>query len=146
LRENGRIIAGLSAIPTEYVIHNVPGAGGWIMMKILPFAPFFRRLFNPGLFRFVSLGYIFYQPGREDALAPLFESVCAEKGINTALTWADQKSPLYTAITTRVSLGIINSMLNAKPGLVYARFINYPEELNKVFDDVPAYISGFDFT
>ncbi len=85
LRENGRIIAGLSAIPTEYVIHNVPGAGGWIMMKILPFAPFFRRLFNPGLFRFVSLGYIFYLPGREDALTPLFESVCAAKGINTAL-------------------------------------------------------------
>ena len=54
LRENGRIIAGLSAVPTEYVIRNVPGAGGWIMMNILPFAPFFKRLFNPGLFRFVS--------------------------------------------------------------------------------------------
>jgi len=145
LRENGRIIAGMSAVPTEYVIRNVPGAGGWIMMKILPFAPFFRKLFNPGLFRFVSVGYIFYEPGREDALSPLFESVCAAKGINTALTWADQESPLYRAVTSGVSLGIIHSMLNTKPGLIYARFINYPEEEQKVFDDAPTFISGFDF-
>lgn len=146
LRENGRIIAGLSAVPTEYVIRNVPGAGGWIMMNILPFAPFFRRLFNPGLFRFVSLGYIFFEPGREDALSPLFETVCAVKGINTALTWADIKSTLNKSIISSVSLGTISRMLNPKPGQVYVRFINYTEEDKKEFPDAPVYISGFDFT
>lgn len=146
LRESGRIVAGVSAVPTEYVIKNVPGVWGWIMMKVLPFAPFFRRLFEPGLFRFVSLGSIFYLPGREDALAPLFESVCASTGLNTCLTWADDRGPLYEALRTRVNMGALNRILNAKPGLVYARFINYNEEEKEPFYDAPAFIAGFDFS
>jgi len=146
VRENGRIIAGVSAIPTEYVLHDVPGAGGWIMMNILPFAPFFKRLFNPGLFRFLSLGYIFHLPGREDALAPLFESVCAAKKINTALTWADGGSDLYRTITEKISLGTLNTIFKTKPGLFFARFINYREEDKNPFHASPAFISGFDFT
>jgi hypothetical protein len=146
LREEGRIIAGVSAIPTEYIIRNVPGVWGWIMMKVLPFAPLFRRLFSPGLFRFVSLGSVFYLPGREDALAPLFETVCSRTGLNTALTWADDRGPLYEALRTRVRMGALNRMLNAKPGLVYARFINYSDEEKEPFYDAPAFISGFDFS
>ena len=146
LRESGRIVAGVSAIPTEYVIKNVPGVWGWIMMKVLPFAPLFKRLFEPGLFRFVSLGSIFYLPGREDALAPLFESVCATTGMNTCLTWADDRGPLYETLRTRVRMGALNRILNAKPGLVYARFINYTEEEKEPFYDAPAFISGFDFS
>lgn len=146
LRESGRIVAGVSAVPTEYVIKNVPGVWGWIMMRVLPFTPFFRRLFEPGLFRFISLGSIFYLPGREDALAPLFESVCAATGLNTCLTWADDRGPLYDALRTRVKMGALNRILNAKPGLVYARFINYTEEEKEPFYDAPAFIAGFDFS
>ncbi|MDZ7633153.1 MAG: hypothetical protein U5L72_01370 [Bacteroidales bacterium] len=56
-------------------------------------------------------------PGREE-LAPLFESVCAATGLNTCLTWADDRGPLYDALRTRVDMGALNRMLNAKPGLV----------------------------
>jgi hypothetical protein len=146
LRENGRIIAGVSAIPTVYVIRNVPGVWGWIMMKVLPFAPLFRKLFSPGHFRFVSLGSIFYEPGREETLAPLFESVCAASGLNTALTWADDRGPLFDSLRATVRMGALNRMLNAKPGLIYARFLNYSDEEKEKFYDAPAYISGFDFT
>ena len=37
-------------------------------------------------------------------------------------------------------------MLNAKPGLVYTKFINLTEEEKEYFYDAPAYISGFDFS
>jgi hypothetical protein len=37
-------------------------------------------------------------------------------------------------------------MLNAKPGLVYTRFINMAQEEKDRFYDAPAYISGFDFS
>jgi len=37
-------------------------------------------------------------------------------------------------------------MLNAKPGLVYAKFINFTENEKESFYDAPAYISGFDFS
>ncbi|MBE0673902.1 MAG: hypothetical protein IH591_04505 [Bacteroidales bacterium] len=146
LREEGRIIAGVSAIPTEYIIKNVPGVWGWIMMKILPFAPYFRRLFHPGLFRFAALGSIFHAPGRADALNTLFESVCAATGCHTALTWADDRGPLFETLRNSVDMGTLNRMLNAKPGLVYARFIGFTEEEKELYYDAPAFIAGFDFT
>jgi hypothetical protein len=37
-------------------------------------------------------------------------------------------------------------MLNAKPGLVYTRFLNFTEKEKECFYDAPAYISGFDFS
>jgi hypothetical protein len=37
-------------------------------------------------------------------------------------------------------------MLNAKPGLVYVRFINLNEKEKELFYNAPAYVSGFDFT
>lgn len=146
LRENGRIIAGVAAVPTEYVIHNVPGVWGWIMMKILPFAPYWRRLFKPGLFRFTALDSVFHLPDRADVLATLFESVCAETGNNTALIWTDDRGPLYDTLRTQVDLGALNRLLNAKPGLVYARFIGISDVDKEIFYDAPAYISGFDFS
>lgn len=146
LREEGRIIAGVSAIPTEYNVINVPGVWGWIMMKVLPFAPQYRKLFNPGLFRFISLGSIFYLSGREDALAPLFESVCAISGCNTALTWVDDRGPLFETLRTRVDMGTLNRLLNAKPGLIYARFRGYNDAEKEKFYDAPVFISGIDFS
>jgi hypothetical protein len=146
LKENGRIIAGVSAIPTEHVIKNVPGVWGWIMMKVLPFAPYYRRLFHPGLFRFAALGSIFHLPGREEALVPLFESVCVAVGCNTALTWVDDRGPLYETLRNRLDMGALNRMLNARPGLVYANFTGYSEEEKEAFYEAPAYISGVDFS
>jgi hypothetical protein len=43
-------------------------------------------------------------------------------------------------------MGALNRMLNAKPGLVYTKFINFSEEEKDHFYDAPAYISGFDFS
>ncbi|MBM3419536.1 MAG: hypothetical protein FJY11_00200 [Bacteroidetes bacterium] len=146
LRENGRIVAGVNAIPTEFVIKNVPGVWGWIMMKILPFAPWFRRLFHPRLFRFVSLGWLFHIPGRADALNPLLESVCALSGCNTALTWADDRGPLYETLRCEVDLGTLDRMLNAKPGLVYTRFTGMSDSEKDAWYEAPVFLSGFDFT
>lgn len=43
-------------------------------------------------------------------------------------------------------MGAINRILNAKPGLVYARFVNMTDQEKECFYDAPAYISGFDFS
>jgi hypothetical protein len=43
-------------------------------------------------------------------------------------------------------MGALNRMLNAKPGLVYARFLNLTDKEKEYFYDAPAYISGFDFS
>ena len=146
LKENDEIIAGVCAIPTSFKVYDIPGIWGWVMMKVLPKTPYFRRLFRPGEFRYLVFDAIYCKKGSEELLAPLFESACAPKGFNTGLTWLDDRSQLYDKIRTRVKMGALNRMLNAKPGLVYTKFINLTEEEKEYFYDAPAYISGFDFS
>ncbi len=146
LKEGDEIIAGVSAIPSVYKVYDVPGIWGWVMMSVLPKAPYFRRLFRPGEFRYLVFDAIYCKRGREELLAPLFESACAAEGFHTGLTWLDDRSQLYDKIRTGVKMGALNRMLNAKPGLVYTRFINLTEKEKECFYDAPAYISGFDFS
>jgi hypothetical protein len=146
LRDNNEIIAGVSAIPTSFKVYDVPGVWGWVMMKVLPKTPYFRRLFRPGEFRYLVLDAVYCKRGNEKLLAPLFESACASEHFNTGLIWLDDRSQLFNNIRTMVRMGALNRMLNAKPGLVYTKFINLTEDEKEYFYDSPAYISGFDFS
>jgi hypothetical protein len=146
LKEGDEIIAGVSAIPSVYKVYNIPGIWGWVMMSILPKTPYFRRLFRPGEFRYLVFDAIYCNTGRENLLANLFESACAAEGFNTGLTWLDDRSRLFDKIRTGVKMGALNRMLNAKPGLVYTRFLNFTEPEKEPFYNAPAYISGFDFS
>jgi hypothetical protein len=146
LKEGGEIIAGVSAIPSVYKIYDMPGIWGWIYMKVLPKAPYFKRLFHPEEFRHLVFDAIYCRKGKEDKLACLFESVCATEGYYTGLTWLDDRSELFDKLRSGVRMGALNRMLNAKPGLVYTRFLNFTEKEKECFFDAPAYISGFDFS
>jgi len=146
LRRNGEIVAGAGAIPAQYKVVNMPGIWGWLMMKVLPHTPWFRRLFRPQEFRYVILNAIYCRKGSEDLLPDLFEAVCAGEGYNTALTWLDDHSELYETLRTNRRMGALNRMLNAKPGLVYALFTGLSAAETEKFYDSPAYISGFDFS
>jgi len=146
LKEEDKTIAGVCAIPTSYKVYDIPGIWGWVMMKVLPGIPYFRRLFRPGEFQYLVFDAIYCKKGREAVLAKLFESVCAAEGFHTGLTWLDDRSELYDKIRTGVKMGALNRMLNAKPGLVYIKFINLTQEEKEHFYDAPAYISGFDFS
>ena len=146
LKEGDEILAGVSAIPSVYKVYNMPGIWGWVIMSVLPKMPYFRRLFRPGVFRHLVFDSIYCKPGKESLLATLFESACASEGFHTGLTWLDDRSLLYDKIRTVVKMGALNRMLNAKPGLVYTRFLNFSEEEKEPFYNAPAYISGFDFS
>ncbi len=146
LREGDEIVAGVLAIPSSYKVYDVPGVWGWVMMKVLPKTPYFRRLFRPGEFRYLVFDAIYHKEGYEKLLAPLFESACHAEGFHTGLTWLDDRSRLFDSVRTEVMMGALNRMLNAKPGLVYTRFINLTDEEKELFFDAPAYISGFDFS
>jgi hypothetical protein len=146
LKEGEEIVAGVCAIPSVYKVYDIPGIWGWAIMNVLPKIPYFRRLFRPGEFRYLVFDAIYCKNGREKLLGKLFESACAAEGFNTGLTWLDDHSQLYDQMRTIVKMGALNRMLNAKPGLVYARFINLTEEEKENFYNAPAYVSGFDFS
>ena len=146
LKEGNEILAGVNAIPSSYRIYDMPGIWGWIIMKVLPKAPYFKRLFHTEEFRHIVFDAIYCKKGREDLLASLFESVCATEGYYTGLTWIDDRSELFDKLRSGVRMGALNRIMNAKPGLVYARFINFTDKEKEYFYDAPAYISGFDFS
>jgi hypothetical protein len=146
LKKDDEIVAGVGAVPAQYRMVNVPGLWGWIMMKILPRTPQYRRLFQPEKFRYVILNAIYCRKGSEALLPDLFESVCAVEGYHTALTWLDDHSELFQILRANRRMGALNRMLNAKPGLVYAFFPGLTTEETEKFYDSPAYISGFDFS
>lgn len=146
LKEGNEIVAGVSAIPSVYKVYDIPGIWGWVIMKVLPKTPWYRRLFHPGEFRYIVFDAIYCKKGKENLLGKLFETVCAEEGFNTGLTWLDDHSELYDKIRTTIKMGALNRMLNAKPGLVYTRFINLTDKEKELFYSAPAYISGFDFS
>ena len=146
LKNGNEIIAGVNAIPSVYKVYDIPGVWGWVIMKVLPKTPYFRRLFRPGEFRYIVFDAIYCKKGNEKLLGKLFESVCAAEGFNTGLTWLDDHSLLYDKLRTVVKMGALNRMLNAKPGLVYSRFINLSDNEKEYFYNAPAYISGFDFS
>ena len=146
LKEGDEIIAGALAIPGVHKIYDIPGIWGWVIMKVLPKIPYYRRLFAPGEFRYLVFDAVYCKEGHEKMLGTLFESVCAAEGYYTGLTWLDDRSRLYEKIRTGVNMGALNRMLNAKPGLVYIRFLNFEEQEKEIFYESPAYISGFDFS
>ncbi|MFN8240715.1 MAG: hypothetical protein U0X39_08195 [Bacteroidales bacterium] len=146
LREGGKIIAGVNAIPNKYKVYHVPGVWGWIFMKILPYLPYYRRLFQPGEFRFLVFDSVYCQEGEEKKLERLFESVCSLEGFNTGLTWLDDRSMLYEKLKTGVNMGVLNRMLNAKPGIVFAKFVNFTDKEKEPFYDSPVFITGVDIT
>jgi hypothetical protein len=127
-------------------IYDIPGIWGWVMMKLLPKIPYYRRLFRPGEFRYIVFDAIYCKEGCERKLATLFESVCAAEGYYTGLTWLDDRSRLYDELRTGGRMGALNRMLNAKPGLVFIRFVNFDDKEKEPFFEAPAYISGFDFS
>jgi hypothetical protein len=146
LKEGNEIIAGVSAIPGVHKIYDIPGIWGWVIMKVLPKMPYYRRLFSPGEFRYLIFDAIYCKKGFDKYLGTLFESVCAAEGYYTGLMWFDDRSSLYDKIRTDIKMGALNRMLNAKPGLVYIRFLNFDENEKDLFYEAPAYISGFDFS
>ena len=146
LKEDNKIVAGVLAIPNRHKIYDIPGVWGWVIMKVLPRIPYYKRLFHPEEFKYLVFDAIYCREGYEKHLATLFESVCASEGYYTGLTWLDDRSRLYDELRTGVNMGALNRMLNAKPGLIYVQFINFDEKEKELFYEAPAYISGFDFS
>ncbi|MDT8401654.1 MAG: hypothetical protein RQ743_08165 [Bacteroidales bacterium] len=146
IREDDEIIAGISVVPASFRVVDMPGIWGWVFMKILPLTPLFRKIFRPEELRFLVFESLYFTKGREKSLEKLMESVCAIEGYNLGLMWLDDRSEIYDMVRKNINMGTLNRMLNAKPGLVFASFINFTQDDKKVFYENPAYISGFDFT
>lgn len=138
MRDAGRIVCGAQAIPEEWLIRSMPGLSGKIMLHVFPKIPYANRLFRKDL-RFILIEGIFFEPGYEEWLEPLFKSILDHYGLHLAISCLDHRSGAYGAVKN-LDPGILKRFTKEIPMDVMVKGIGGARaEKNK-----PAYISGFD--
>lgn len=144
-KEEGKIVAGLQVHPVTYKLEEIPGLRALLLLRVLPRLPLLNRIISPSRFNFLALDSMFCLPGKWTALFELVESVCAQHKIYSAVMWFDAESPLYKTFKGK-RMGMLNRMFSGKHVKLYAKFSGHSEEVKKVLNNTPVYISAFDVT
>lgn len=143
LKDGEEYLAGVQANPVTWKFKQMPGFAGKLMMNLFPKVPGLRRLFQP-TYSFLALEGIFYKKGREDLLPLLLESVLAHFKLYTALIQADGKNPIKELFKSK--MGILSGFQSGVTTHVFVKGHLVTEEQLQQLNQVPVYISSFDFT
>jgi len=144
--EDNEIVAGIQAVKTVWKVKEVPGWSGRLLYFLLPKLPLLSRVFDPENYSFLAVDYLYVKRGHEKALNALLESACSIMGLNNAMVWADQKSPLHSIIKDNVKLGLLDKLHKSVPGQIVVRFAGLEDSEQQMVRDSPAFISSFDLT
>lgn len=146
LEEDGELIAGLQANRAHWVLTNMPGFSGKLIMNVLPYVPLIRRMFNPKKYEFAVVEGIFCKEGREKDLHRLLQHACVENGVHSALIWLDRIDPMFDRLKKVGKLGVLQRVNGDSQADIIAKFVNVPEEDQEWIKNRPRYISAFDST
>lgn len=136
--EEGKVVCGLQAVVDQWDILEMPGLIGKLLMIAVPRLPIINRLFNPN-YKFALFELVFCQPGHEQQLAKLFESVLYRLQVNTGIMCVDAKSKVYKSIN-QINLGLVHKIQGEKKIDIVAK-TSLSGALNK---NLPFAVSGFD--
>ncbi len=144
LQEDGEIVAGLQIHEASWVVERIPDKLGSLAMKILPYIPYLRKVFNPKKFQFLSFEGCFYEKGHPEQIIQLIESALSIKALNSAIIWMDSKIDLYQELQN-ARLGLLNYFVQSTRAecLLISKNLNAVEE-SSVYSG-PIYLSTFDF-
>lgn len=145
IRENGGIVAGCQMHRALWVINDMPGTTGKILMKIIPHIPVLKQLFNPNRFEFLAFDGIYVKPGYENRLAELFEGLLAKEKLKSSLFWMGEKCPVRKRIQDKIKPGLIHSFVKDSDVYIMASFHDLSDEEIKDLKTRPVYASGFDY-
>ncbi|MEA1896594.1 MAG: hypothetical protein U9N53_02885 [Bacteroidota bacterium] len=145
-KKDGEIIAGVQSSLVDFEIIEMPGFSGWLLLKVIPMLPVLKSLIQAKKISFVSFDGIWYKPGCEKYLIPLFESVCAKFNTKVAISWFDSRSRIYKEVKKAVRMGFLTRILGTLPGIIRIKFFNQTETEKREFLDKPVYISGYDMS
>ena len=136
--DNGKIVCGVQAIPDQWEILEMPGAGGKILMNVVPGIPILNRLFHPQ-YKFVFFESVFCLDGYEKQLSLLFESILMHYKVNSGILCLDQKSVLYPKVK-RSNLGLTHKIQGEKQIDIV---VKTPDK-NLINNNIPISVSGVD--
>lgn len=145
-KKDGEIIAGVQCYPVDFEIIEMPGISGWLLLHVIPGLPVIRRMFQADKFSFIAFDGIWYKPGCEKYLMPLYESVCANFSTKIAMSWHDSRSRIYKEVKKAVRIGFLARILGTLPGIIRIKFFNQTGEEKQEFLEKPVYVSGYDMS
>ncbi|MFD2569481.1 GNAT family N-acetyltransferase [Spirosoma soli] len=143
LKEGDEIIAGVQANVVRWKFMNMPGAGGWVMMNLLPLVSATRRFFDPSNYTFAVLEGLYYKGEREESVYVLLESVLAHFGLYTALLQIDPQAP-YAALFSRPGMGRLSGYQKGVSTHVMIKPVGLTDA--QIQSNLPVYVSAFDFS
>ena len=144
LRKNGKAIAGIRAIPVHWKIIEMPGLKGFLMLKILPKIPLFKKLFNPEEFRFLAFDSLWYKQGYSDKASDLMEHACSQLNYNMGMVWQDQESITSKEILSNNSLGFLHKVNGKVSAHLMTRDINMTQKEFSNLINKPVFVSAVD--
>jgi len=143
--KNGEPVAGVQVQKARWVIKNVGGKWLKLLLKLVPYIPVFKKIFNPKNFVFLGLDGIYYRPGCEWEFLKLVSHLMKEHDTNSAIYWADQKAPVYKQLHATGKLGILNRFTDEGDSFMMVKADGIPEEEVKELKSRPVFHSAFDF-
>ncbi len=143
LSQGDEIIAGLQCEKNHLTIKYLPGAGGFFLLKLMPYIPILRSLLPGGNFHFLALGNIYVKAGHEPKLFKLIEAVLAKYQVNFGMIYLDKRSPMYQRLEQAGKFGLFNSLVNV-PVQVMAYVQGFTEDEMAEIQRRPLFISIMD--
>lgn len=144
LKQDGKIVAGIQANPSRFKIVTLPGLTGKILIRVLPYLPFMRRIINPKENRFLASEGIFWLAGFENKVNELLEGVLAEMKQHSILIWEDKS--LLRLKNLPISWGILQRLKKNNEINIVVKTVNLNPHEEKLLKESPKYLSGFDMT
>ncbi len=112
IREGKEIVAGLQCQRGHLSIKYLPGPGGVVLTKVLPYIPILRSLFPHRNFRFLNIGNIYADSGREAEIFTLMEALLARNRLHFGMIYLDPRSPIYQRLMAAGKFGALNKLIN----------------------------------
>lgn len=145
IRKHGEIVAGCQYHRAHWVINNMKGFTGKIIMSLVPNIPILNKLFNPKRFEFLAFEGIYFKPGYEQDLYTLFEGLLAKEKLKSAMFWLGKTCPIRKKIVTKGNLGLIHTFLKDSDVEILASFKNIKEPEITSLKSKPLFASAFDY-
>jgi len=146
LKKDGKIIAGVQTHNVHWRIDAMPGVGGKIAVKTLPYIPFIRRIINPKNYQFLAVEGLFWLDGFEHQVVELLESVLAIQQKHSLLLWIDDADDKMINTIQSFKLGLIQKIKSDNSIEIVAKFNQFDDQLKEEVLHSKKYISGFDTT
>jgi len=145
IREQGEIVAGCQYHRTHWVINNMKGFMGKIVMNLVPVIPILNTLFNPKRFEFLAFEGIYFKSGYEDQLYTLFEGLLAKENLKSAMFWLGKNCPIRKNILKKGQLGLIHTFVKDSDIEIMTSFKNISDSEITNLTSKPLFASAFDF-